>query len=63
MSPERWKQIEEVFQSALDLPRAERRGFIAGACAGMTALWNWQTCLPVGKRRRVAALQIIIRKS
>src|SRR5438105_4142423 len=34
MSPERWKQIEEVFQSALDLPRAERRGFIAGACAG-----------------------------
>jgi len=23
----------------------------------MSALWNWQTCLPVGKRRRVAALQ------
>nr|MDQ5838442.1 serine/threonine protein kinase [Acidobacteriota bacterium] len=34
MSPERWKQIEEVFQSALDLPQAERRGFIASACAG-----------------------------
>jgi serine/threonine protein kinase/tetratricopeptide (TPR) repeat protein len=34
MSPERWKQIEEVFQSALDLPQAERRAFIAGACAG-----------------------------
>ncbi|HYY93431.1 MAG TPA: protein kinase, partial [Pyrinomonadaceae bacterium] len=33
MSPERWKQIEEVFQSALDLPQAERRGFIASACA------------------------------
>src|ERR687885_656887 len=33
MSPERWKQIEEVFQSALDLPQAERRGFIAGAPA------------------------------
>jgi len=26
-------------------------------CAGTTALWNWQTCLPVGKRRHVAALQ------
>ncbi|MCX6894127.1 MAG: hypothetical protein NTZ16_01175, partial [Verrucomicrobia bacterium] len=25
-------------------------------CAGMTALWNWATCRPVGKRRRVAAL-------
>ena len=24
----------------------------------MTALWNWQTCLPAGKRRHVAALQI-----
>jgi len=23
----------------------------------MTALWNWETCLPVGKRRHVAALQ------
>ncbi|MFM2294429.1 MAG: hypothetical protein RLZZ350_842 [Verrucomicrobiota bacterium] len=23
----------------------------------MTALWNWETCLPVPKRRRVAALQ------
>jgi serine/threonine protein kinase/tetratricopeptide (TPR) repeat protein len=34
MSPERWKQLEEVFQSALDLPEAERRGFIAGACVG-----------------------------
>jgi serine/threonine protein kinase/tetratricopeptide (TPR) repeat protein len=34
MSPERWKQIEEVFQSALDLPPAERRGFVAEACKG-----------------------------
>jgi TolB-like protein/Flp pilus assembly protein TadD/tRNA A-37 threonylcarbamoyl transferase component Bud32 len=34
MTPERWKQIEEVFQAALDLPEAERRGFVAGACAG-----------------------------
>ncbi len=34
MTPERWKQIEEVFQTALDLPTVERRGYIAGACAG-----------------------------
>jgi hypothetical protein len=32
MSPERWKQVEEVFQSALDLPVSERGGFIALAC-------------------------------
>jgi eukaryotic-like serine/threonine-protein kinase len=34
MSPERWKQVEEVFQSALDLPEAERAGYISAACAG-----------------------------
>ena len=26
-------------------------------CADTSALWNWETCLPVGKRRHVAALQ------
>jgi hypothetical protein len=30
-------------------------------CADMSALWNWQTCLPVGKRRHVAALQMFRR--
>ncbi len=34
MSPERWKQIEEVFQAALDLPAAERPNFVAGAAGG-----------------------------
>jgi serine/threonine protein kinase/tetratricopeptide (TPR) repeat protein len=38
MSPERWKQVEEVFQSALDLPEGERGGFIARACADDAAL-------------------------
>ncbi|HEX8162267.1 MAG TPA: protein kinase [Pyrinomonadaceae bacterium] len=33
MSPERWKQVEEIFQSALDLSHEERGGFIARACA------------------------------
>ncbi len=27
-------------------------------CADTSALWNWATCRPVGKRRHVAALQI-----
>jgi hypothetical protein len=27
-------------------------------CADKSALWNWATCRPVGKRRPVAALQI-----
>jgi serine/threonine protein kinase/tetratricopeptide (TPR) repeat protein len=38
MSPERWKQVEEIFQSALDLPHEERGGFIARACADDAAL-------------------------
>src|SRR2546423_6757334 len=38
MSPERWKQIEEVLQSALDLSESERGGFIASACADDDAL-------------------------
>jgi hypothetical protein len=29
----------------------------AWECADTSALWNWETCLPVGKRRLVAALQ------
>ncbi|MCA1612903.1 MAG: protein kinase, partial [Acidobacteria bacterium] len=34
MTPERWKQIEEVFQTALDLPTAGRADFVARSCAG-----------------------------
>jgi serine/threonine protein kinase/tetratricopeptide (TPR) repeat protein len=34
MTPERWKQVEEVFQAAVDLPSAERHVFIAEACGG-----------------------------
>ncbi|HYP01817.1 MAG TPA: hypothetical protein VER76_16625, partial [Pyrinomonadaceae bacterium] len=38
MTPERWKQVEEVFQAALDLPRDERPKFIAETCADDAAL-------------------------
>lgn len=32
MTPERWKQVEEVFQAALDLSPDERQSFIVGSC-------------------------------
>src|SRR3954451_7439794 len=38
MTPERWKQVEEVFQTALDLQADERRRYIETACAGDEAL-------------------------
>ena len=38
MTPERWQQIEEVFQTAVDLPAAERPRYIATACAGDATL-------------------------
>jgi len=33
MSPERWQQIKEVFQAALDLAPDERTAYVRGACA------------------------------
>jgi serine/threonine protein kinase len=34
MTPERWQQVEEVLQGALDLPWSERATFVAERCAG-----------------------------
>jgi serine/threonine protein kinase len=34
MTPERWQRVEEVLQSALDRPRADRAAFLNEACAG-----------------------------
>ncbi len=33
MSPERWREIEEVFQAAVELPPAERAPYLAERCA------------------------------
>jgi eukaryotic-like serine/threonine-protein kinase len=33
MTPERWQQIEDIFQTAVDLPTAERTAFLTEACA------------------------------
>ncbi|MBA2341171.1 MAG: protein kinase [Pyrinomonadaceae bacterium] len=38
MTPERWQQVEEIFQSALDLSPGERASFIAESCTGDDAL-------------------------
>jgi len=38
MSPERWQQIEAIFQTAVDLKAADRAAFIEKACAGDTEL-------------------------
>jgi hypothetical protein len=34
MNSERWKQVDEVLQSALDCPAEERESFLRRACAG-----------------------------
>ena len=33
MTPERWQQVKQIFQSAIERPPAERAGFISNACA------------------------------
>src|SRR5262245_55813417 len=34
MTPERWRQVEEIFQAALDLSPDERDRYVSRACAG-----------------------------
>lgn len=34
MTPERWKQIEAVFEQALEIPAEERRAFFESSCDG-----------------------------
>src|SRR5262245_49601141 len=34
MTPERWQQVEEIFQTALDLPETRRESYLSEACAG-----------------------------
>ncbi len=35
---QRWQRAQDVFHAALDLPAAERRGYVQGACGGDAAL-------------------------
>jgi serine/threonine protein kinase/Tol biopolymer transport system component len=34
MDPERWRQVDDIFKSALEVPEAERAAFVERACAG-----------------------------
>lgn len=34
MSPDRWKQIEDLFHEAAELPPSERNGFVATRAVG-----------------------------
>src|SRR5215510_9279716 len=34
MTPERWQQVKQILQSALERKPAERSAFVANACAG-----------------------------
>lgn len=47
MKPERWKQVDELLESALDCPAAERASFLDRACGGDEEL-----------RREVASLLV-----
>src|SRR5262245_35241505 len=38
MNPARWDQIQEIFQSAVDLPPVEQRRFLDAACANDSVL-------------------------
>ncbi|HKG97523.1 MAG TPA: hypothetical protein VKA97_06905, partial [Pyrinomonadaceae bacterium] len=38
MSPERWQQVEEIFQAALDLSPGERTRYVSEVCAADTDL-------------------------
>ncbi|MDT5156905.1 MAG: eukaryotic-like serine/threonine-protein kinase [Acidobacteriota bacterium] len=45
MTPERWQQIEEVFQTAVDLPPEERHPYLTLACGGDDTLRQQVTTL------------------
>jgi len=34
MTPERWQQVEQIFQTALDLPEPQRASYLCEVCAG-----------------------------
>ena len=43
MTPERWKQIEQIFSTAAELPQHERENFLKTTCANDSELrfeWN-----------------------
>ena len=53
MTPERWQQVEEIFQAALDLAPAERERYVSQACAADSSLRrDVETLLFATRQRR-----------
>jgi hypothetical protein len=40
MQPERWKQVDDVLQSALDRAPYQRDAFLQQACAGISSIFG-----------------------
>jgi hypothetical protein len=38
LTSERWRQVKEIFQAAVEIPAAEREAYLAGACEGDPSL-------------------------
>jgi eukaryotic-like serine/threonine-protein kinase len=38
LTSERWRQVKEIFQTAVEIPAAEREAYLAGACGGDPSL-------------------------
>src|SRR5215472_6959838 len=51
MDPKRWKRVEDLVQSALDLPRENREVFLQEACRGDVALEHEVRSLLISARK------------
>jgi eukaryotic-like serine/threonine-protein kinase len=60
MTPERWKQIEQLFNSVVELTPAEREAHLDRACAGDTELRREVESLLTGGTGQTALFQTLI---
>jgi hypothetical protein len=51
MQPERWKQVDDVLQSALDRAPHQRDAFLQQACAGISSIF-WKDANPAPRSSR-----------
>ncbi|HSB10445.1 MAG TPA: protein kinase [Blastocatellia bacterium] len=57
MKPERWKQVDELLEAALDCPAAERASFLDQACAGDEELRRELESLLISDRQAEAFIE------
>lgn len=55
MTPERWRQVEDLFHSACGLSPGEREAFLARACVGDAALQREVESLLAGREGTLLA--------